>query len=110
MREKMSGLAYLKKAKHNKKTYRSFKTIEPGRYPVLSFAHVHDQCGENLRVRTKDFYINLPQRFLMNLNQKILDKLNTERLVMVYSGKDEANNNRVIVDFDEFRSSDEFED
>lgn len=83
-----------------KKTYKSFKDINIGEYNINRFAVVDCQFGKRIRIDLDEFFMYLPERFVKFLTDADIDQLNEAvPKVMVYSGKDAENKDRLILDF-----------
>lgn len=96
--EKVSALNALQKA-CLKKPFRSFKDLDVGEYIVESFALVETKFGKRLRINLVDTYMYLPERFSMSLDDAALSELNSSPKIMVYSGKDMTDKDRLMLDF-----------
>lgn len=82
----------------SKKKYQSFKDLEPGEYIVNHFTIVETMNGTRLRIELDDKYMYLPERFVRTIGPHI-DVLNKSPKVMVFSGKDSSDRDRLILDF-----------
>lgn len=96
----MSALELLRAA-CLKKTYKGFKELSTGEYMVHSFSKVDTGHGTRIRIDLDEFYMFLPERFAITLNDKHLAELSATRKIMIYSGKDITDHNRLLLDFKE---------
>lgn len=81
------------------KKYQSFKDIQPGEYIVNQFSIVDTTHGPRIRIELGDSYMLLPERFVKTLDQSKIDILNKSPKIMIYSGKDSSNRDRLILEF-----------
>lgn len=81
------------------KKYRSFKDIQPGEYIVNQFSMVDTTHGKRIRIELGDCYMLLPERFVKQLDQTKLDVLNKAPKIMIYTGKDSSQRDRLILEF-----------
>lgn len=81
------------------KKYRSFKDISPGEYIINLFSIVESSHGPRVRVDMNENYMLLPERFTKILTAEKISILNLSQKVMIYSGKDSSNRDRLILDF-----------
>lgn len=79
--------------------YQSFKDLQPGEYIVNSFSIVESSHGPRVRVDMSDTYVLLPERFTKILTAEKIQLLNFTQKMMIYSGKDSSNRDRLILDF-----------
>lgn len=85
-----------------KKPFKSFKDLTPGEYIVNSFVVVETKnYGQRIRINLDEFYMYLPERFQEVLDQAAIAELNLGPKIMIYSGKDVTDQNRLILDFQE---------
>lgn len=96
--EKMSALDSLKIA-CLPKTFKSFKDLAPGEYIVQHFSTMDTIYGKRLRVDLDECYLYLPERFVKSLSEAAVAELNLSPKIMVYTGKDVGNQNRLMLDF-----------
>lgn len=82
----------------SKKTYQSFKDLEHGDYIVNHFTIIETTHGKRVRIDLDDKYMFLPERFVKSIGPHI-DVLNKSPKVMVYSGKDSSDRDRLILNF-----------
>lgn len=82
----------------SKKKYQSFKDLEHGEYIVNHFSIIETSHGPRVRIDLDDKYMYLPERFVKTIGSHI-DVLNKSSKVMVYSGKDSSDRDRLILDF-----------
>lgn len=82
-----------------KKTFKSFKDLQPGEYIVTLFEKCETEKGERIRITIEDTYMYLPLRFYKALTEEALIELNKTPKIMVYGGKDTTTLNRLILDF-----------
>lgn len=94
----MDALSLLKEA-CVKKSFKSFKDMQPGEYIVTLFERCETNQGDRIRITIENFYMYLPERFSKSLPQEKLDELNTSPKIMIYGGKDVSAQNRLILDF-----------
>lgn len=82
-------------------SYINFDKLPLGEHKVADFHKVSTQFGPRIRVSVDDqHYMFLPER-LSSLNAETLKKLNQKPRIMVYSGKDRENNDRLNIEFKE---------
>lgn len=94
-----SGLLALKMA-CMKRTFKSFKELLPGEYIIRNFTVVDTLHGKRVRIDLNDLtYMYLPERFNNVLSQEKIDDLNQSSKIMVFSGKDSTDRDRLILDF-----------
>lgn len=91
----------------SKMIYKSFKNLAPGEYIVNHFRIVDTIHGKRVRIDLDDNYMLLPERFTNMLTAEKIDVLNKAPKVMIYSGKDSTDRDRLIL---EFRSDTYFAD
>lgn len=96
----MDALSLLKEA-CLKKSFKSFKNVQPGEYIVSLFEKCETDHGERVRISIDDFYMYLPERFNKPLSHEKINELNKTPKIMVYGGKDGDAQNRLILDFKE---------
>lgn len=96
----MSALNTLKTA-CLKKPFASFKDLSPGDYIVNHFTFVETKHGKRVRIDLDNTYMYLPERFAASLSEAAMENLNQSSKVMTYSGKDAADQNRLILDFND---------
>lgn len=89
--------------------YKSFEELEIGDYIARRFTIVNSQFGPRVRVSIKDFYIFLPERFAEELNEKRIEILNNNLVMLKYMGKDIDNHNRLLIDFEMVQENDKGE-
>lgn len=80
--------------------FKSFKNLEPGDYIARKFMIVKSRYGKRLKVYIDDYFIYLPERHAIELNDELLDVLNNNLVMLKYSGKDPKNGNRLLIDFE----------
>lgn len=83
----------------SKKTYQSFKNLQPGEYIVNQFSIVDTIHGKRVRVDLVDSYMLLPERFIHQLGQDQINVLNKASKIMVYGGKNSSDRDRLILEF-----------
>lgn len=81
-----------------KSAYQSFKDLETGEYIVKHFTIIQTSHGQRVRIELDDKYMYLPERFVNTIGPHI-EVLNKSPKVMVYSGKDSSDRDRLILDF-----------
>lgn len=84
-----------------KKPFKSFSDIIPGEYIVRNIALVTSRYGLRVRIDFDTFYMYLPERFNITLNATRCEELSKSPKLMIYSGKDTADKNRLLLDFQE---------
>lgn len=83
-----------------KKPFKSFKDLAVGEYIVNSFVAVETKTyGQRIRINLEEFYMYLPERFQQMLDEAAIGELNLGPKIMIYGGKDIADQNRLILDF-----------
>lgn len=82
----------------SKKKYQSFKDLEHGEYIVNHFTIIDTSHGRRVRIDLDDKYMFLPERFVKTIEPHI-DVINKTPKVMVYSGKDSSDRDRLILNF-----------
>lgn len=83
-----------------KTTFKSFKDLAVGEYLINRFLFVDTHFGKRIRINLDGFYMYLPERFA-TLTESELNDLNSSQKIMIYSGKDANNQNRLLLDFQE---------
>lgn len=81
-----------------KKAFQSFKDLSHGEYIVDKFTTVQTAHGIRVRIDMGDTYMFLPERYA-NLTEEDIKTLNQTPKIMVYSGKDSSDRDRLILDF-----------
>lgn len=100
---KMDSIAFLKKASWTPAI--GFKDLPIGNYIVSDFKIVETKnYGSRLLVNLGDKQLFLPARFAKDITDEIVADLNKTPKLMVYSGRDEARNNMVLLDFKNIES------
>lgn len=89
----MSALEALK-LKCEYQPYKNFGDLEEGRYTIYHFAISKTKRGKCVRIDLGKFYMFLPERFAEVLDEDKIDELNKSPKVMIYKGKDPANQDR----------------
>lgn len=84
-----------------KKSYKSFKDLPVGSYFIKSFSLADTDHGKRVRIEIEDTFMFLPERFASSLDEAAIKELNSTPKIMIYSGKDAAVQNRLILDFQE---------
>lgn len=84
-----------------KKTYKSFKDLQPGEYVVTNFCAVETKHGNRIRIVMNNSYMYLPDRFSETLTDDVIADLNASPKIMIYGGKDATDRNRLILDFED---------
>lgn len=82
-----------------KKTYLGFKNLQPGEYIVNLFSIVETTHGKRVRVDSGENYLLLPERFVKIMTPEKIIILNLSSKIMVYSGKDSSDRDRLLLDF-----------
>lgn len=82
-----------------KKTYQSFKNLQPGEYIVHQFSIVDTAHGKRVRIDLLESYMLLPERFIHQLGPEKISVLNKAQKIMVYGGKDSSDRDRLILGF-----------
>lgn len=97
----MSIFGLLQKICENKnRVFKNFEQLEVGEYAVEKFELVDTKFGCKLRVKTKDFYICLPDRFAEFINtEEQVNELNGNDTTMKFNGKDQKNKNKILLEF-----------
>lgn len=95
----MSALQLLKNAS-NSKPVANFDKLAAGDYFISNFAVVETKFGSRLRIDLGDKAVLLPERFTVGLTPEKVCELNEGNYILVYKGKDRAQNNKLIVDFE----------
>lgn len=95
----MEALLALKRASAPM-NFKSFKNLEVGEYVTRKFMKVKTKYGPRVRVHIEDFYIYLPERHATELDDTLIEQLNNNLTMMKYMGKDEENQNRLLIDFE----------
>lgn len=80
------------------KTFKSFKDLAVGEYMINRFTHVDTKHGKRVRIDLDGYYMYLPERFSILSETEIIE-LNSSQKIMIYSGKDSNNQNRLKLDF-----------
>lgn len=95
----MEAIAALKSA-FTPMNFKSFKHLPLGEYTVKSFNVVTTTYGSRVRIEIDDFYMYLPERAALKLNDKLIALLNENTVIMSYMGKDPEVQNRLLLDFE----------
>lgn len=74
------------------KTYMNFDTLPIGEYRVTNFAIGKTKEGPRLKVTMGDIFAFLPERFMVS--PEIVAQLNTEKMILVFKGKDAKQRHR----------------
>lgn len=82
-----------------KKTYQSFKNLQPGEYIVHQFSIVDTAHGKRVRIDLLESYMLLPERFIHQLGPEKISVLNKAQKIMVYGGEDSSDRDRLILGF-----------
>lgn len=98
--KKMSAMLVLKNA-CLKKPYKSFKDLAPGEYIIKQFSVVTSKYeGKRIvRIDMEESYMYLPERFATSMTDAIIAELNASPKIMVFTGKDMNDRERLILDF-----------
>lgn len=97
------SLSILKRNAQTVTEYIRFDDLGVGKYYVKEFALCDNLYGSGKRVMVhlKNGYVILPQRMSKDINtSKAIEKLNKEKYVLVFNGKDEDPPHRVNIDFE----------
>lgn len=100
-KQKMS-LELLRRNAASKSNYIRFDDLQRGNYFVRKFSLCDNKYGDEKRimVHLKNGYVILPERMMNGCNnEKAIQKLNAEKFVMVFKGKDKKPPNRINIDF-----------
>lgn len=87
--------------------YRGFKDLLKGNYVIDRFSLVDTNHGPRVRIDVNTWYMFLPERFSKFIKEENLQDLNAATVIMTYSGKDQNNRNRLMLDFDVISISEE---
>lgn len=79
--------------------YQSFKDLPPGEYVIIKFSIVNSTYGDRVRIDLHDTYMFLPARFVISMTAEVINELNKAPQLMIFSGKDTNNRDRLILDF-----------
>lgn len=82
-----------------KKSFKGFKELAPGEYIVRNFQLASSKYGPRVRIDLDDFYMYLPERFATALTPSRIEELNKAPKIMVFSGKDPLNKERLLLEF-----------
>lgn len=80
--------------------FRSFKHLSLGEYVVKNFKFVKTSYGQRVRIEIDNFFMYLPERVVDKLDNKLIDVLNSNPVMMTYLGKDPEVQNRLLLDFE----------
>lgn len=94
----MSAISVLQRACLNK-PFKSFKDLEVGEYKIERFDYVESTFGDRVRIKLSDSYMFLPQRYIEEMSDEVIKELNVSTVYMTYSGKDQNNQNRLMLEF-----------
>lgn len=90
----MSVLNFLQKACKGKQ-YRNYGDLAAGEYAVEKFEFKEIKDDKVLvKVNLEEFFVFLPEWISKGMTQEQLNQMNSEKLVLVYYGKDAENKNR----------------
>lgn len=95
----MSALKLLKDAS-NAKPITNFDDLAVGDYLISSFLLVETKFGSRLRIDLGDKVVFMPARYSVCLTHENVKELNDGQYLLCYKGKDKAQNNKLIVDFE----------
>lgn len=95
---RMSAISVLQRACLNK-PFKSFKDLEVGEYKIERFDYVESTFGDRVRIKLSDSYMFLPQRYIEEMSDEVIKELNVSTVYMTYSGKDQNNQNRLMLEF-----------
>lgn len=98
-KKKMDAILALKRASAPQ-NFKSFKELAVGEYIARKFAVIKSTFGKRVRVYIDDYYVYLPERHAIELDENLIELLNNNMVLMRYSGKDRDNHNRLIIDFE----------
>lgn len=79
--------------------FQSFKTLPQGEYIINHFSIEQTAHGKRVRVDMDDCFLFLPERFARVTTEAEINELNSSPKVMIYSGKDPEDQNRLVLDF-----------
>lgn len=82
------------------KSFQSFKSLPIGDYIVENFEKISTAHGDRIRVELQNEFVFLPERFLKVLTPEAIAELNASAVIMSFRGKDQNNQNRLLLDFD----------
>lgn len=85
----------------SKRVYKSFENLAVGEYIIKSFTMWGTEFGPRIRIDMDETFMFLPKRFADALTEPQVVDLNKSPKIMVYSGKDDQENGRLILDFKE---------
>lgn len=94
----MSAFNILKNAS-NSKPITNFNKLDFGDYFISSFTLVETKFGPRLRLDLGDKLVLLPERFSAGFTAEKIQELNEENFLLVYKGKEKAQNNKLVLDF-----------
>lgn len=83
-----------------KKSFQSFKNLPQIEYIIEKFTTVQTSHGIRVRIEIGDTYMFLPERY-SSLTEEEIGTLNKSQKIMVYSGKDSTDHDRLILEFRE---------
>lgn len=85
---------------NNTKKYYNWGDLQPGRYAVNHF-ELLENFGLKLFVFLENGYeLQMPERVFKKFNQQTqIDKMNTEKYILQYDGKDARKGNKLIIQF-----------
>lgn len=81
------------------KKYINFSKLPIGEYPVEKFSLVSTPHGDRIRADLAEYFIFLPQRYFDKVNEEKCVTLNKYNYIMVYNGKENTKNERLILSF-----------
>lgn len=95
----MSALKLLKDAS-NAKPITNFDDLAAGDYLISSFLLVETKFGTRLRVDLGDKVVFMSARYAVGMTDEKVRELNDGQYLLCYKGKDKAQHNKLIVDFE----------
>lgn len=102
----MSAMEKLRAA-CQKKTFKSFKSMEVGQYFIDRFSLVETVYGKRVRVDMEESYMFLPERIFKLVTEADIDELNSATpKIMIFSGRDGGDQSRILLDFVDIPSLD----
>lgn len=95
----MDAISALKRASAPM-NFKSFAELPVGEYVARKFCIVKSKFGPRVRVHIDDYFMYLPERHAVELDEKLIEILNNNIVMLKYMGKDPRNQNRLLIDFD----------
>lgn len=79
--------------------YTNFDNLKVGEYPVRRFTIVETKQGDRVRADLDEYFVFLPKRYFDKISEERCAVLNKFKYIMVYSGKEYGNKDRIILTF-----------